>query len=94
MGLIVVLTSFVPSWDCSRCVTPVPCAPSAAAMLLMDMNGGTGVIGGGVVEHNNIINGDPFLDNPFCFGAAFNDLSGFSNKPNNNPGHIGEPRKF
>lgn len=87
----------------SRCVTPVPgAAPSAAAMLLMDINGGSGVVAGGgntttgVVEHNNLINGDPFLDNPFCFGANFNDLSGFanSNKPNNVAAHLAEPRKF
>ncbi|XP_057371293.1 uncharacterized protein LOC130692234 [Daphnia carinata] len=54
------------SINASPCVTPIPC-PSSAAMLLMDsMNGGSGVAMGG-----------PGIDS-FAFGAAFNDLSGFS----------------
>ena len=50
-------------------MTPIPC-PTSAAILLMDMNGGNGLIGGGVgvVEHNNMLNGDPFVEGKFNFG--------------------------
>ena len=51
-------------FPCSPCVTPIPCPPSAAMLLMDGMNGGSGLGGSGV--------------DAFAFGAAFNDLSGFS----------------
>lgn len=71
-------------------------------MLLMDMNGGAGMmggggmIGGGLGGHLNIMANDSLLENSFAFGAAFNDMSGFNgpnNKPSNVPSHLGDPRK-